>query len=378
MSQIGGSGRPTASENTFVDSLSNSPSQSGQSDAAVQPPSAGAVLVVIPSFNEADHIEGLVATLLRDMDRLNSRIVIADGGSTDATCAIVRRLGEQDSRVLLLDCKKRIAASINDAVDKYGENAEFLIRIDAHAMYPPEYCERLLHVQAETGADSVVVSMLTEGGTCFQRAAAAAQNSFLGNGGSPHRNTATGRWVEHGHHALMRIAAYKSVGGYDESFLWNEDAELDARLRAAGFRIYLAGTPSIVYFPRRSFAALFRQYFNYGRGRASNFLKHGERLRLRQMLPLAVAPAMAMLALAPISAAFVAPLLAWCSVCLGYGLWLGTKVSDRCAAGAGIAAIAMHSGWSFGFLFQLWQALLRSLTGTGTAQISREIETRGR
>ena len=315
--------------------------------------SGTAVLVVIPSFNEAEHIEDLVLKLLEDTDQLKVRIVVADGGSTDDTCAIVRRLAERESRVILLDSKKRIAASLNEAVANYGDAAEFLIRIDAHAEYPPQYCTRLLAVQSETGADSVVVSMITRGRSCFQRAAAAAQNSFLGNGGSPHRNPSKGRWVDHGHHALMRTAAYRTVGGYDESFFWNEDAELDRRLRAAGFRIYLVGGLSIGYFPRRSVAALFRQYFNYGRGRARNFLKHRERLRLRQMLPLAVVPALGMLLLAPVSLVFAAPALMWCLACVGYGIWLGVKARNPCAAAAGIAAIVMHAGWSFGFVASL-------------------------
>ena len=41
---------------------------------------------------------------------------------------------------------------------------------------------------------------------------------------------AEGHWADHGHHALMRISAFRAVGGYDESFSHNEDAELDYRL----------------------------------------------------------------------------------------------------------------------------------------------------
>ena len=242
----------------------------------------------------------------------------------------------------------RIAPSVNDAVAKFGDGAEFLIRIDAHAEYPHQFCAQLLEIQARTGADSVVVSMHTIGRTCFQRAAAAAQNSFLGNGGSLHRNASTGRWVDHGHHALMRIAAFRAVGGYDELFIGNEDAELDFRLRASGFRIYLAAV-SIMYHSRGSAKALFRQYFNYGLGRAMNVLKHRQVPKVRQMLPLAVAPAICLLLLIPISPLFAVPVLLWGAICICYGLLLAIRTRDACVAGAGAAAIAMHAGWSFGF-----------------------------
>ena len=152
----------------------------------------GPVLVVIPCLNEAKHIEKVVTRLLAEGDRLNLKIVIADGGSTDRTLEIARRLSKVDRRVVVMDDPKRIAAAVNGAVRKYGDGAQFLIRIDAHASYPDRYCEHLLQVQARTRANSVTVTMHTEGRTCFQRAAAAAQNSMVGSGGAAHRNETGG------------------------------------------------------------------------------------------------------------------------------------------------------------------------------------------
>lgn len=319
------------------------------------------VLVVIPSLNEAEHLERLIRGLLAEAGAADLRIVIADAGSTDRTCDLVRSLAQRDRRVVLLTSGGRIAAAINEAVSAYGEDAKFLLRMDAHAEYPAHFCTRLLAIQSETGADSVVVRIATRGGrTCFQRAAAAAQNSWLGNGGAPHRNQLEGRWVEHGHHALMRMAAFRWVGGYDDAFLWNEDAELDVRLRAAGFRIYLAGSLSIIYNPGDSVGALYRQYFDYGRGRARNILKHRGRPKLRQLLPLGVAPALGLLLLAPLFPGLMAPALVWVIGCLGFGLVLGLKAQDRCVAAAGIAAMTMHVGWSFGYFAHLFAVMFRS------------------
>ena len=236
--------------------------------------STAQVVVVIPCLNEVGHIERVVTEFLAEADRINLRIIIADGGSTDGTRETIKRLADGDRRIVPMDNLLRIqAAAINNAVREYGRGAEFLVRVDAHANYPDRYCEQLLKVQARTQADSVVVSMHTEGHTCFQRAAAAAQNSILGNGGAAHRSNTGGRWVDHGHHALMTIEAFRAVGGYDETFSHNEDAELDARLTAQGFHIYLTGETQVTYYPRGSPIALFRQYFNIGRGRARNVLQ---------------------------------------------------------------------------------------------------------
>lgn len=315
------------------------------------------VLVIIPCLNEAKHIEPLVRYLLAEGATTPMDIVIADGGSTDGTIEIAHNLAESHTNVHYLPNPKRIqSAAINLAVEHFGANHTYLIRIDAHADYPAGFCAALLADATRLGADSVVVSMNTIGKAGFQIAVAAAQNSKLGNGGSAHRSaTSEGQWVDHGHHALMRIAAFQAVGGYDESFSHNEDAELDIRLTKAGSRIWLTGATTMDYYPRGNPFALFRQYRNYGQGRLRTVLKHGEKLKIRQLLPVAVAPAAVMALATPFIHVAAFPLFAWASICLGYGAFIAWKAKEPLLALSGVAAILMHSGWSFGF----WQGFFK-------------------
>ena len=162
-----------------------------------------------------------------------------------------------------------------------------------------------------------------------------------------------GKWVDHAHHALMRIAAFNAVGGYDETFTHNEDGELDTRLTQAGFRIWLTAKTSHIYYPRADPFALFRQYRQYGMGRARNLLKHRTRPRIRQLLPVAVLPAIALLILAPLTWLAAVPFLIWASLCLTHGCVLAWLAQNTTLTLAGPAAMIMHSGWSFGF----WQGL---------------------
>src|SRR5262249_46488076 len=155
-----------------------------------------------------------------------------------------------------------------------------------------------------------------KGHNCFQRAAAAAQNSILGNGGSTHRKETKGCWVDHGHHAPMTNDAFCAVGGYDETLFHKQGAQLDARPTATGFRIYLTGETQVTYYPRRTASALFHQYFNVGKGRARNFLKHRKNAKLRHLMLAGVAPAVCLLLLAPFSVIFALPALAWALLCL--------------------------------------------------------------
>ncbi|TPI64022.1 glycosyltransferase family 2 protein [Mesorhizobium sp. B3-1-7] len=315
------------------------------------------ILIVIPCLNEAAHIGGLLDQLRPAAARLGGRIVVADGGSTDGTQAIVEKIVAKDARIVLLANPKRLqSAAINLAVATLGEGADYLIRIDAHGGYPDDYCERLVEEALATGADSVVVSMLTAGTGAVQKAVAAAQNSKLGTGGSKHRHMSEGEWVDHGHHALIRIAAFRHVGGYDESFSHNEDAELDYRLRQAGYRIWMSGRTQMVYYPRSTLKSLYFQYLGYGRGRARNVLKHRVVPKVRQMIPLLVAPVVLLVLFSFVHWTAAVPFLLWMAVCLGYGLVTALRQRNASIALAGVSAMVMHFGWSVGF----WQQLLAS------------------
>lgn len=326
------------------------------------------VLIVVPCLNEAANLPRLLSQLVAENPL--ATIIVADGGSSDESREIVTAAARREARVHLLDNPQRIqSAGINRAVECFGADHHWLVRIDAHCHYPEGFVARLLDAANRHGATSVVVPMLTRGEGCFQRAAAAAQNSRLGTGGAAHRHGGSGRFVDHGHHALFDLAAFVAVGGYDPGFSHNEDAELDIRLQRAGARIWLEPGASIVYSPRSRPGALFRQYFNYGKGRARTVAKHGLRLKLRQVLPLLVAPAIALgvagVALAPLHPAFewlMVPALGWSGLCLGYGAWLGVLGGSACMAMAGVAAMIMHLGWSLGY----WRMrLTRSMLAQG-------------
>ena len=133
---------------------------------AAQPHSA---VVVIPCLNEEEHIERTITHFTAEPPNIVCRIVVADGGSTDRTLKIVEQCALRDSRLVLLNNNQRIQGSgINRAVELYGDLAPFILRVDAHADYPTGFCAKLLSAQQMTGAQSVVVSMVAKGITCFQ------------------------------------------------------------------------------------------------------------------------------------------------------------------------------------------------------------------
>lgn len=306
-------------------------------------------LIVIPCLNEQRFIGGLLKQLLADEALVDPLIVVADGGSRDASRSIVQALARQAPQIRLLDNPARLqSAGVNLAVRLYGQDRPWLIRIDAHATYPNGYASALVEQALERKAVSIVVAMDTVGAPGFQRGVAVAQTSALGTGGSAHRVAGASGWVDHGHHALFSTPAFMASGGYDESFSHNEDAELDLRLVKAGGKIWLTDQPRLTYYPRDNPSALWRQYFAYGQGRMRTVLKHHAKLRPRQALPLLVAPALVLAAASPWFGPAAAPAALWAIACLAFGLLLAIRRRDAWGLLAGPAAMIMHAAWSFG------------------------------
>jgi len=155
------------------------------------------VLIVIPCLNEEMHLPRLLAQLLDDNP--DASIVVADGGSTDGSRRIVAELAARCPRLSLMANPARLqSAGVNRAARHFAAASDgkppprWMVRIDAHCDYPAGYVAGLVHAAEAQGATSVVVPMHTRGISCFQRGVAAAQNSRLGNGGSPHRNPGQG------------------------------------------------------------------------------------------------------------------------------------------------------------------------------------------
>ena len=314
------------------------------------------VLIVIPTLNEAGHIEGVLEGLIQELGAFaHMRIIVADGGSTDGTRQLVEDVAQRCRQVEMIDNQARFqSAAVNLAVRRFGHDADVLIRCDAHAIYPSGYCTRLVQSMIRVKADAVVVPMDSVGRTCFQRAVAWVSNSPIGTGGSAHRGGRRSGFVDHGHHAAFRTELFRMVGGYDESFTCNEDAELDCRQRAAGASIYLDGEIRIGYEPRSSARGLWRQYFNYGAGRSRTIRRHPGSARLRQM----AVPAHLLVSTAAVMfSPFCPALLVWptCYVLAlaATSLYFAVRHRSLCGLAAGPAAAVMHTAWASGFVSTL-------------------------
>ncbi|MDB5817641.1 MAG: succinoglycan biosynthesis protein exoa [Rhizobacter sp.] len=314
---------------------------------------ARSILVVVPTLNEVRTIAGVIEALREDLPK-NAEVtmVVADGGSTDGTIELVRKLSATNKNIRYLHNPQRIqSAGVNLAARTAGRGHDVLIRCDAHAIYPPGFIRHLVETLDATQADAVVVPMDSVGGSCVQNAVAWVSDSKVGSGGSAHRGGKQSGFVDHGHHAAFRMESFQRVGGYDETFTHNEDAELDCRQRAVGGKIWLESDIRIAYHPRDTLTKLARQYFQYGRGRSRTVRKHPGSLRARQLaVPMNAVLCVLALALSPLVHWFALLPAMYVLALATTSLSISIKHRSVCGLLAGPAAFVMHNAWALGFL----------------------------
>jgi succinoglycan biosynthesis protein ExoA len=334
------------------------------------------VSIIVPVLDEERYVAGAIASLIPKGGKFDCEILVMDGGSSDMTIGIVELLSAGDKRIRLVPNEKRLqSAAVNIGARVADPRSRYILRADCHAQYPAGFVSSCLEAICASGAASVVVPMRTVGFSCFQRAVAAAQNSRLGNGGSAHRRGSASGYIDHGHHALFDRETFLSVGGYDETFSHNEDAEYDVRLGKAGHKIWMAGDAVMTYFPRASVSSLARQYFNYGYGRASTTLKHRLRMKPRQLLPVfaALGCGGSLVASLVFPWAALVPLL-YLGACVAAGVHLGLRERSLCVAlFAGVASVTMHMAWAAGFLTRLREQIGRSGFGSPSAGSAADV-----
>ncbi len=255
------------------------------------------VTVAMPCLDEERHVEAcLRAALGQDYPADRLEVLVADGGSRDATREIVRRLATEDARVVLVDNPGRLqSAGMNEIVKR--ARGEVIVRMDVHAEYALDYVRKSIDVLDRTGADNVGGAARTRATKPFQRALCAALTSPLGVGGSKYRNPENEGWVESVFNGAFRRSVFETVGLYDPRAITNEDAELNQRIHEAGGRVYLSREIVVHYLPRDRPDALARQYYKYGQGRARTLLKHRRLLSVRPIIPFLMVVAGALLVL---------------------------------------------------------------------------------
>lgn len=121
-------------------------------------------LVIIPTYNEIENIEAIIAAVLEQNEDYD--VLIVDDGSPDGTGAKVKELQANSKRIHLLERSGKLGlGTAYLAGFKFGidNKYDFIFEMDADFSHPPKDLNNL-YAACQNGADVAVGSRYTKGG----------------------------------------------------------------------------------------------------------------------------------------------------------------------------------------------------------------------
>ena len=153
------------------------------------------VTVIVPCRNERDHIQAFCASVAQQLvpEGWTLEVLMADGMSDDGTRERLAAWCQQDARFRMIDNPGRIVSTgLNRCIE--AAQGRFIVRMDVHTVYAPDYVAQCLATWQRTGADNVGGPWRAQGAegpqAVVQRAVAAAFQSRWVAGGARSRELA--------------------------------------------------------------------------------------------------------------------------------------------------------------------------------------------
>ena len=195
-----------------------------------------AVLVVIPTYDERENIERIVARLTAAVP--DAHLLVVDDGSPDGTGKIAEELADGDARVHVLHRSAKAglgAAYIAGFEWGLARGYDVLVEMDADGSHAPEQLPRLLG--ALDGADLVLGSRYVPGGAVVNWP---RRREIISRGGNLYTRLALGirlRDATGGYRAFRRevLEGIDYAGVASQGYCFQVD--LARRTLDAGFRV---------------------------------------------------------------------------------------------------------------------------------------------
>lgn len=248
------------------------------------------IAVIIPTLNEERFIARCIDSVraqtypFEEMD-----ILIVDGGSTDKTCEIVQALSASSPNISLLNNPQKYqSAAFNIGLE--ASKAPYIIRLDAHATYDTHYiarCVQLLESHPEYGNVGGVCEILPQNESLIARSNALLNHLSFGIGGAAFRMATTAQAVDSVPFGAFRREVIEQVGGMRADMARGEDNEYNARIRNAGYTVWLDPAIRSSYYARATWGASCKQMYANGLSIGHLFYIDRSAIGLRHLVPLA-------------------------------------------------------------------------------------------
>ncbi|MEO7367068.1 MAG: glycosyltransferase family 2 protein [Gemmatimonadaceae bacterium] len=220
------------------------------------------VSILIPCYQERNFIRACLDSVrgFQLPSDCSIEILVLDGMSSDGTREIVTEIATEDARVRLIDNLKRSqSAALNLGIPI--ATGDYLMRLDAHSVYPTDYLALTVETAIRTGADNTggVVATLRRGEGYQSALVQALTTHRFGVGDSGFRTDAAEGEADTVPYGCFRKEVFQKVGFFDERLLRAQDYEMNRRIAAAGGKIWMNPAIQIRYFQQPDLASFIRK-----------------------------------------------------------------------------------------------------------------------
>lgn len=225
------------------------------------------VVIIIPTLNEEVFIARCLDSIIAQTYPLQYMdILVVDGGSSDATIAIVQEYHTQYPNIRLLNNPGRIQAKAFN-IGLTESSAPYIIRLDAHAYYFESYvflCVSKLKEDSTRGNVGGVWDIRPSKESVWAYANAFLNSSRFGIGGAAFRVGEKAGEVDTVPFGAFPRRVIEHIGGMREDLPRGEDNEFNYRIRSNGYKIYFDPDIRCVYYARPDLTSSCKQMYANG------------------------------------------------------------------------------------------------------------------
>jgi len=217
------------------------------------------ISVTVCTYNQEENIKKCIETLRKNRP---SEIIVIDGGSSDNTVAIAKKMGAR-----VVQTKKGLSSQRQAGI--IVARQKYTAIVDADNILEPDCLSKLLRELQQNKFAAIQTEVVPYKPTTYWESAKAS--SYVASGDLPKETNMVGR------PALYTTASLRKVG-FDAFFdrVGGEDANLSRGFEKAGFRQGL-GTGRAFEKYEKKFSEHFKKWRRYGKGDAHFAYKYPER-----------------------------------------------------------------------------------------------------
>ena len=221
-----------------------------------------AISIIIPCRNEENFIENCIQSVQEFLipDNTEIEILIIEGKSIDNTRNILETLIKKDSRIMLIE-NPNIFQSFALNIGLKKARGEFIMRLDAHTIYPKNYLYDLHETIVKTNSDNCGGQLITKpnGNTYGSAIVQAITTHPFGVGNSGFRTGLKQGEVDTVPFGYFKKGIFNKIGIFDERLTRAQDYEFNSRIIKNGGKIWLNPTVVATYYNQNTLYKFYKK-----------------------------------------------------------------------------------------------------------------------